>query len=115
MCSSGLRQTRQAPYGRLISTSDAALAYDRGAEILKVRGRTFGKARNFESKVEYKNARERELRASRITIATAGSVDDVERQISQRISEIRDPSIIQKTSAYTGIVLMKTVPVSRAN
>ncbi|KAL3797207.1 hypothetical protein ACHAWO_000636 [Cyclotella atomus] len=87
--------------------ADAALAYDRGANEFKVTGRSHGRARNFVTEEEYTHARNKELNERQLSLEVAGSVAVIEEKISQRVSELRDPSKKQKASAFRGLLVTK--------
>jgi hypothetical protein len=89
--------------GEYALQSNAALAHDIGANELNVTGRLHGRALNFKTEEEYNNARNKEL-----SLDVSGSIADIEKKISQGISEIRNPSKKQKESVFRGTKLIKT-------
>lgn len=78
--------------GSFILQCDAALSYDKTAELLGVQ------YRNFKSKQDYLTARRRELESREISLEEAGSCGNVAAQIEQHLKRISEKKVADQST-----------------
>lgn len=78
--------------GSFILQCDAALSYDKTAELLGVQ------YRNFKSKQDYLTARRRELESRGISLEEAGSCGNVAAQIEQHLKRIYEKKVADQST-----------------
>lgn len=88
--------------GYYLLQSDAALAYDKGAEIFKT-NKSHERINNFETSEEYTKARELEMRDTGFSTRDVGTPADILQKIQQRILEIQQPEMKAKKFTFIGL------------